>query len=79
MGDNQGWMCTQTQTFYGFYHYFKELHTFIHNFTLDLTNHYICFVLRNFYSGFMVLRKFYGIMNEFIVFKELLYSLKELL
>ena len=30
------------------------------------------------FLGFMVLRKLYGILDEFIVFKELLYSLKEL-
>ena len=42
--------------------YFKELYTSIHLYTgfylymihtLDLTNHYICLVLRKFYSGFM--------------------------
>ena len=43
-------------------------------YTLDLTNYYICLVLRNLYSGFMVLRKLYGFIDEFIVFKELLYS-----
>ena len=47
-------------------------------YTLDLTNNYICLVLRNFYSGFMfylVLRnygpKFYNSFKDTVILKDI--------